>query len=54
MTVSLKEPVADLIRAVAAEVILPRFQNLAAHEVMEKAADDLVTVADRESEARLI
>jgi 3'-phosphoadenosine 5'-phosphosulfate (PAPS) 3'-phosphatase len=54
MSVSLKEPVADLIRAVAAEVILPRFQNLAAHEVMEKAADDLVTVADRESEARLM
>lgn len=53
MTVSLKEPVADLIRTVAAEVILPRFQNLAAHEVIEKAANDLVTVADRESEARL-
>jgi len=54
MSVSLKNPVADLIRAVSAEVILPRFQNLAAHEVMEKAADDLVTVADRESEARLM
>lgn len=53
MTASLKEPVADLIRTVAAEVILPRFQNLAAHEVIEKAANDLVTIADRESEARL-
>lgn len=53
MTAALKEPVADLIRTVAAEVILPRFQNLAAHEVIEKAANDLVTIADRESEARL-
>ncbi len=53
MTATLRDPVAELIRTVAAEVILPRFQNLASHEVMEKAADDLVTIADRESEARL-
>ena len=50
---ALNDAVSSLMLAVAAEVILPRFQNLAAHEVMEKAADDLVTVADRESEARL-
>lgn len=42
-----------LIRTVARDVILPRYRNLAAHEVKEKAADDLVTIADHESEARL-
>ncbi|CAN5276843.1 inositol monophosphatase family protein [soil metagenome] len=31
---------------------MPRFQNLAAHEVQEKAADDLVTIANKESEIR--
>lgn len=49
----LRDAVADLMRTVSADVILPRYRNLAAHEVMEKAADDLVTVADRESEERL-
>lgn len=42
-----------LLRAVARDVVMPRFQNLAAHEVQEKAADDLVTIADKESEERL-
>lgn len=42
-----------LIRRVSAEEVMPRFRNLAAHEVIEKAADDLVTVADRRSEERL-
>lgn len=45
--------VSSLMRTVATEVILPRYQNLAAHEVIEKAKNDLVTIADRESEARL-
>ncbi len=49
----LRENVGALMRTVAAEVILPRFQNLAAHEVIEKAKNDLVTIADRESELRL-
>lgn len=44
----------ELMRRVAAEVILPRFRNLATDEIEEKTgADDLVTVVDRESEARL-
>jgi fructose-1,6-bisphosphatase/inositol monophosphatase family enzyme len=47
------QAVATLMRTVSNEVILPRYRNLAAHEVMEKAADDLVTIADRESEERL-
>lgn len=50
---ALRDDVSALMRVVAEEVILPRYQNLAAHEVMEKAADDLVTIADRESEMRL-
>lgn len=33
--------------------ILPRYQHLGAGEIIEKAADDLVTIADRESEAIL-
>lgn len=45
--------VADLMRQVSADVILPRYRNLAAHEVVEKAANELVTIADRESEDRL-
>lgn len=42
-----------LIRQVSAEEVMPRFRNLAADEVIEKAADDLVTIADRKSEERL-
>lgn len=39
------------IMADAAErAILPRYQALAAHEVSEKAKDDVVTVADNEAE----
>jgi fructose-1,6-bisphosphatase/inositol monophosphatase family enzyme len=45
--------VGALLRKVASEVVLPRFRNLAAHEVEEKAADDLVTIADKESELAL-
>jgi fructose-1,6-bisphosphatase/inositol monophosphatase family enzyme len=37
----------------AARAILPRYQSLAAHEIDAKAADDLVTVADKEAEAML-
>lgn len=49
----LDAPVTALMRQVSADVILPRYRNLAAHEVVEKAADELVTIADRESEERL-
>lgn len=47
------DAVVALMRRVAAEIVMPRFRNLGADEVEEKAADDLVTVADRESEAAL-
>lgn len=49
----LDAPVTALMRQVSVDVILPRYRNLAAHEVVEKAADELVTIADRESEERL-
>lgn len=46
-------PVADLMRQVAEDVILPRYQHLDAQDIQEKAKDDLVTIADKESELRL-
>lgn len=46
-------PVADLMRQVAADIVMPRFQNLADHHVEEKGPDDFVTIADKESEIRL-
>jgi fructose-1,6-bisphosphatase/inositol monophosphatase family enzyme len=44
------DEVAGILREVAADIVLPRFRNLAADEVEEKAPGDLVTIADRESE----
>jgi fructose-1,6-bisphosphatase/inositol monophosphatase family enzyme len=41
------------MRQVAEAVILPRYQQLAAHEIEEKSPGDLVTIADKESEAML-
>lgn len=38
------------MRDAAARAILPRYRMLEAHEVTSKAADDVVTVADHESE----
>jgi len=45
--------VLDIIRSVAKEEILPRYQRLADHEISEKAPGDLVTIADIEAERRL-
>ncbi|PDH69859.1 MAG: inositol monophosphatase [Sphingomonadaceae bacterium MED-G03] len=53
MTLALHEPVVALMRQVARDVVMPRFRNLAAHEISEKAANDFVTIADNESELRL-
>ena len=50
---ALVAPVADLMRQVAREVVMPRFQALAAADIIEKGPGDLVTIADRESEERL-
>ena len=50
---ALSDSVAALMRRVAADVVMPRYRNLAQHEVIEKAADELVTIADREAELYL-
>ncbi|MXO73721.1 inositol monophosphatase [Altererythrobacter aerius] len=42
-----------LFRFVSERTILPRWKRLAASEIEEKAQDDLVTIADRETEAFL-
>ncbi len=47
------EAVGALLREVSDKVILPRYQQLAEHEITAKLADDVVTVADHESEALL-
>ena len=47
------DQVAELIREVAATIVLPRFRHLASDEVDQKAPGDLVTIADKESEKAL-
>lgn len=42
-----------LMRKIGRDVVMARFGKLAEADIEEKAADDYVTVADRESEARL-
>lgn len=49
----LNHSVDALLREVGAAIIMPRFRNLAGEEITEKGPGDLVTIADRESEARL-
>lgn len=46
--------VSALMRQVATDIMMPRFRGLSASEIEEKAPDDLVTVVDNASEARLI
>lgn len=50
---ALSPAVEALMRRVAEDVVLPRYQQLAAHEIEEKTPGELVTVVDRESELRL-
>lgn len=47
---ALTRAVADVMRDAATRAILPRYQSLAAHEIDAKAADDVVTIADKEAE----
>ena len=42
--------VADIMRAAAAEAILPRFRKLLDGEIEEKTPGEVVTIADREAE----
>ncbi len=53
MMMELHEPVVALMRDVARDIVMPRYRNLSADDISEKAADDFVTIADRESEIRL-
>lgn len=50
---ALNEGVHAAMREASERAILPRYRSLAAHEIIAKAADDVVTVADQESEAIL-
>lgn len=50
---ALHEGVTALMRQVGRDIVLPRFRNLSADQISEKAAGDFVTIADRESEERL-
>lgn len=45
--------VSALLQQVATEIILPRFLNLHADEIVEKSPGEIVTIADREAEIRL-
>ncbi len=47
---SLTAAVHAAMREASERAILPRYQTLAAHEVIDKAADDVVTIADHEAE----
>ncbi|WP_379550059.1 inositol monophosphatase family protein [Qipengyuania sp. DGS5-3] len=53
MSETLDTEILVLMRRVSEQIILPRYQNLASEEIIEKAADDLVTIADREAEEAL-
>ncbi|MDQ4090645.1 MAG: inositol monophosphatase, partial [Actinomycetota bacterium] len=50
----LVDRVTGILQEVAAEVIEPRFANLAEGDVEEKAPNELVTTADTEAEAMLV
>lgn len=50
---ALYDDVSDLMRRVAAEVLVPRFRRLTADEVAEKSPGEIVTSADLEAERRL-
>jgi fructose-1,6-bisphosphatase/inositol monophosphatase family enzyme len=51
--IELDAPVQALMRDVAARIVMPRFRQLDAAQIEEKAPDELVTIADRESEEAL-
>lgn len=53
VTEDLHPAVRQVMCQAAERAILPRFRRLAAHEIREKDADEVVTVADHESEAIL-
>ena len=50
---SLTRQVHAAMREASGRAIVPRYRSLGAHEVIDKAADDVVTIADHEAEAIL-
>lgn len=50
---SLDTAVAELLRDVSQKIVLPRFRSLAPDQIENKAADDVVTIADTEAEDML-
>lgn len=50
---SLHDAVAALLRKVSRNIILPHYRSLSTDQIEEKAADDVVTVADRFAEEML-
>lgn len=48
---ALSAGVLNAMRDASARAILPRYRKLAATDIVDKAADDVVTIADHESEA---
>ena len=53
MAEALSAAIHTIVREAAGQAILPRYQALGRHEIITKAVDDVVTVADREAEAIL-
>lgn len=53
LAADLRAPVAALLAEMALRELLPRFRNLAAGDIREKAPNDLVTAADLAMEAAL-
>ena len=53
MTLALTGAVLAVMKDAAARAILPRWQTLSADQIDAKAADDVVTIADREAELLL-
>ncbi|MDH7971799.1 inositol monophosphatase [Sphingomonas sp. AR_OL41] len=48
---ALPDAIGAVLRAAAAEAVMPRFQRLADADIDEKSPGDLVTIADHEAEA---
>ncbi len=50
---ALHKGMADLLRDVSEQVILPHYQSLSADQIEQKATDDVVTIADKQAEEML-
>lgn len=50
MTLGLTQQVAAIMHDAASRAVMPRYQSLSADQIDAKAADDVVTIADKEAE----